>query len=369
MLTLFLQSSDSQAAEVSRLHDRLVQKYNRGSPVQERNSPFPTVTASTPSQTDSAGINQDGTDYSYFATVLVGSNGTPLEMLLDTGAGSSWVMGSMCTAKPCTQHKTFGPDDSDTYTPLDGEWFSVQYGTGQAGGLLANDTITIAGLKLEMTLGIANSTSNDFSSYPMDGILGLSQLQTSGQPSFIQTLVAAQLLQSNVFGISISRSSDGPNHGEINFGAPDTSRYSGSLSYTDVTSNGGSDWALPMDSIGWAGQDSGVNGRTAYLDTGTSFIFCPADDAKALHALIPGSEVQSDGSTYHVPCDTTDAVQVTFSGVSYNISSRDWVGPSTNGVCTSNIYGQPVVDDGWLMGDTFLKNVYALFDIDQNRVG
>ena len=301
--------------------------------------------------------------------MLIGSNDTPMEMLLDTGAGNSWVMGSMCTSVPCTEHSTFGPDDSQTYTPLDGDSFSVQYGTGDVSGTLANDTISFAGLKLEMTLGIANITSSDFSSYPMDGILGLSQLQANGQPNFIQTLVAAQLLQSNVFGISISRSRDGPNTGEINFGAPDTTRYSGSLSYTPVASNGESDWAIPMDSIGWAGQDSGLTGRTAYLDTGTSFIFCPADDAKALHSLIPGSDLQSDGVTYHVPCTTTDAVTVAFSGVTYNISSEDWIGPNVNGVCTSNIYGQPVVNDGWLLGDTFLKNVYALFDIDQNRVG
>ena len=290
-------------------------------------------------------------------------------MLLDTGAGNSWVMGSSCTSVPCTQHSTFGPDDSQTYTPLDGESFSVDYGTGQVSGTLANDTISFAGLKLEMTLGIANQTSSDFSSYPMDGILGLSQLQASNQPNFIQTLVAAKLLQSNVFGISLSRSGDGPNNGEINFGAPDTTRYNGDLSYTSVDSNGESDWAIPMGGIGWDGQDSGLTGRLAYLDTGTSFIFCPADDAKALHNLIPGSSLQPDGATYHVPCSTTDPIQVTFSGVTYNISSEDWVGPNTNGECTSNIYGQPVVQDGWLLGDTFLKNVYTLFDVDRNRIG
>lgn len=316
----------------------------------------------------SAGINQDGSDYSYFATVLVGSNNTPLEMLLDTGAGNSWVMGSMCTSKPCTEHSTFGPDDSETYKLVKGETFEVQYGTGKVKGMLANDTISFAGLKLEMTLGIATETSNDFSSYPMDGILGLSQLKSGNQPNFVETLVAANLLESNVFGVSINRASDGPNEGEINFGAPNPSKYSGSLSYTDVSSNVEADWAIPIDSIGWGGKDSGLTDRVAYLDTGTSFIFCPADEAKAFHALIPGA-IERDNATYHVPCSTTQPITITFSGVTYNISSQDWVGPNTNGVCTSNIYGQPVVTEGWLMGDTLLKNVYALFDIDKNRVG
>jgi hypothetical protein len=278
-------------------------------------------------------------------------------------------MGSMCTSAPCYTHNTFGPADSQTYISLPGEYFDVTYGTGSVSGLLANDTISFADMKFEMTLGIANVTSDDFSNYPMDGILGLSQLQSSNQPNFIQSLVASKLLQANVFGVDLNRNSDGPNNGEINFGAPDTTRYSGSLSYTPVSSNSDSDWAIPIDNIGWNGQESGITGRLGYLDTGTSFIFCPAEDAQTFHALIPGSAVQSDGATYTVPCSTTAPATFTFSGVTYNVSSEDWVGPSTNGVCTSNIYGQPVIDGAWLLGDTFLINVYTLFDIDENRVG
>lgn len=288
-------------------------------------------------------------------------------MLLDTGAGNTWVMGSDCISTPCSTHNTFGPADSKTYVPLVGESFSVAYGTGNVSGAVANDTITFAGMTLQMELGIANVTSDDFNSYPLDGILGLAPQLTGNQPSFIETLVTGKFLQSNVFGMSLNRNASGPNNGEINFGAPDTSRFSGNLSYSPVTVTGS--WAISMDSIGSNGQDSGLSNRLTYIDTGTSYIFCPADDAKALHAVIPGSAVGSDGVTYSVPCSTTDSIAITFSGVSYNISSEDWVGPMTNGVCTSNIYGQPVIEDSWLLGDTFLKNVYAVFDVDETRIG
>jgi hypothetical protein len=370
------QTGESHAAQVRHLADGLARKYSRGTPVtsevaqvNKRDNHYPVVSAATPSQTNSAGINQDGTDFSYFAQVLVGSENTPRYMLLDTGAGTSWLMGSMCTSPACKNHNTFGPTDSKTYDLLPGGSFSIGYGTGQVSGLLANDTISFAGMKLTMTLGIANQTSNDFNNYPMDGILGLSQMQTDGQPNFIQTLVASNSLKSNVFGMSLNRNSDGPNTGEINFGAPDTSKFSGSLSYTPVSTNAEADWAIPMDNIGLGDKQSTVSGRLGYIDTGTSYIFAPQEDAEAFHALIPGSSVGKDGATYTVPCSTTDPITITFSGVTYSIASEDWVGPSRNGVCTSNIYGMPVVEGGWLLGDTFLKNVYVLFDIDENRVG
>lgn len=354
---------------------RLIRKYQRGSPTQEdnedeidrRDNIYNIVSANPPTQSDSAGIDQDGSDFSYFAKVSLGTSDTPYYMLLDTGAGQTWVMGDSCTSSPCKSHNTFGPDESSTYNAVAKD-FNIAYGTGDVSGVQVTDDVGIAGMKFSMTFGVANQTSNQFSSFPIDGILGLNQ-EKSQPPNFLQVLVASKVLKSNLFGVSISRSADGANNGAINFGQPDTSRFNGDLSYTPVSTNTQSDWAIPIDNLGVGDKKSGITDTLAYIDTGTSFIFCDADDAKTLHALIPGSAVASDGVTYYVPCTTTDSVFFTFSGVAYEVSSRDWVGPKVDDRCTSNIYGYPVVPGAWLLGDTFLKNVYAVFDIDQNRVG
>lgn len=238
-----------------------------------------------------------------------------------------------------------------------------EYGSGSVSGISGTDTVTLAGLKLPLTLGIANQTSNDFNSFPVDGILGLSSTS-----NFIGNLVTSKALKSNVFGMSLNRASDGPNNGEINFGTPDTSRYSGDLTYTSIDTEAGGFWAIPMANVGVGTSQTGITTKLAYVDSGTSFIFCHPDDAKTFHDLIPGA-TSSDDSTYHVPCDTTASVTFQFGSTTFNVAPKDWVSQPNGGVCTSNIYGHDIVSGNWLLGDTFLKNVYAVFDADQSRVG
>ena len=355
---------------------RLSAKYDNATPVQaieersvviRRTNTYSIVSAAAPSQTNTAGVDQDGTDFSYFALVEFGSSNTPLYMLLDTGAATTWVMGPTCTSPPCKIHNTFGPGDSTTFQQTSNA-FSIAYGSGAVSGTYGTDTLSMAGFKLNMTFGIANVTSNDFNSFPIDGLLGLAQAD-SGTPTFLNALISSKVLKSNIFGISINRNSDGPNTGEINFGAPDTSKFEGSLNYVDVSSNASGDWAIPLDNAGAGSKEAGITGRIAYIDTGTSYIFCPPADCPAFYAQIPGSKLSSDGETWTVPCTTAISISFTFGGTAYNVSPKDWVGPMVNGVCTSNVFGHVVITGAWLLGDTFLKNVYSVFDADKSRVG
>lgn len=133
-------------------------------------------------------------------------------MLLDTGASSTWVMGGQCKSAPCQIHNTFGPADSSTYLVATGT-FTNSYGTGNVSGTLVKDDMTVAGVKLPMTFGVADIVSDHFNYFPIDGILGLS-LRFATQPTFLQTLVASRQLKNNLFAISLARASDGINDGE-----------------------------------------------------------------------------------------------------------------------------------------------------------
>ncbi|CAK7274891.1 hypothetical protein SEPCBS119000_006406 [Sporothrix epigloea] len=341
------------------------------STVHERDNNFALVSAATPAASNAVGIDQDGTDFSYFIQAEFGSAKTPMLMLLDTGAGTTWVMGSDCASSACTMHNSFGPADSKTLQTSD-ETFSIAYGSGKVAGNLASDTFTVTSdLSLKMSFGIANTTSDDFTQFPFDGILGLS-LREGATDNFWKTVKAATILAQNIFGVALWRDADGgPNTGEIIFGATDSTKYTGSIAYTSVDPSADGDWAIAMDDIGYSGVKAGITQRLAYIDTGTTYVFGPAADVATLHAKIPGAVSADGGTTYTVPCSSNQPLSVYFSGITYNISSVDWLSPASNagGNCTSNIYGHAVVADAWLLGDLFIKNVYAVFDVDQSRIG
>lgn len=373
-----LQEDFTKAANVARIAGRLQRKYaSRARPtdaermesgVEKRENQYTVVPAATPDSPNAVGIDQDGTDFSYFIQVAFGSSKKILYMLLDTGAGTTWVMGSSCASEACALHTSYGAADSTTFRPND-KSFSIAYGSGSVSGTLATDSLAVAGIKLDLLFGVANNTSPDFKHFPFDGILGMSMNQGATQ-NFNQALQASKALSSNIFSVALSRSADGPNNGEVMFGGTNPAMFVGDITYTATSPSARGDWAIPLDDISYDGKKAGIVGRNAFIDTGTSYVFGPAADVALLHKLIPGATTL-DGVTYTIPCTgSLPSIKITFSGVSYDVSPRDWVGPpSAGGMCTSNIYGQEVVKDAWLMGDLFLKNVYAVFDIDKARIG
>ncbi|CAG8983728.1 hypothetical protein HYALB_00006297 [Hymenoscyphus albidus] len=366
------ESNLAKDVHIKDLANRLKKKYSgrhsiRTGEFDKRANAYKVVPPAIPSQPNSVGVYQDGTDYSYFVQASLGSDGTPVYFLLDTGAGTSWVMGPSCNTDSCRNHNSFGGANSKTFKDLNIP-FSIHYGSGNVNGTMGEDTIAMAGFKITTSLGIAAYASDDFNHFPIDGILGLS-LAKGNTPHFWESLAASRALKANLFGLHINRNADGPNDGVITFGDVDTTRFTGDIKYYPIAGNTESDWALALGNVGIGNSQAGVTGRVAYIDTGTSFIFGPPEDVKKLHALVPGAS-SSDGSTWTVPCDTKSSASVTFGTDTYNISPKDWVSPVVDGVCTSNIYGVSVVDEkSWLIGDTFLKNVYSVFDYDKTRLG
>ena len=291
-------------------------------------------------------------------------------MLIDSGSANTWVFGSDCTTQACTKHDTFGEGDSDTLNITTNPW-SVSYGTGNVAGIVASDKFAFAGYEVELGFGLALNASNDFVNYPMDGILGLGRASSNrlGTPTLMDVLTSEKLLKENVFGIHLSRSADGATDGQITFGGSDATKFDGDLSYTNSVSTDGL-WEIPADEVAADGQSTGLAGKTAIIDTGTSYILMPPNDAKALHAKLPGSS--NSGESYTIPCDTKLPIQFTFSGVTYDVLAKDYVGKpdNTGKACASNIIGhQSFGPDTWLLGDVFLKNVYTEFDFDKDRIG
>jgi hypothetical protein len=207
----------------------------------------------------------------------------------------------------------------------------------------------------------------------MDGILGIGRgAKVAGSidaPQLMEVLATNKLVTAKMYGIHLSRAADGTNDGELDVGSVNKERFSGDLNWSDIVENDTGFWEISVDNAGVNGQQLGLTGRTAIVDTGTSFILMPPADAVKIHGTIPG--YKQDGETFSVPCDTSAVVQFTFNKQTYNISTSDWRGGKLDtGLCRSNIVGRQTFGASqWLVGDVFLKNVYAVLDFDGKRVG
>ncbi|KAJ5438859.1 Aspartic-type endopeptidase ctsD [Penicillium daleae] len=331
-----------------------------------RDDTYSIVKSNTPTVANSAPLDQDGQDFSYFSVVEVGSQKEEMWLALDTGSPSSWVFSSSCTDKVCTTHHTFDKSASSSYVSSSSA-FSVGYGSGMVEGDLGQDVFNIAGMDVTFTFGTATFANDTFSSYPIDGILGLGRSQTGGWtiPSFMDIVAKDKYITSNIVGFSLSRASDDKKDGEVNFGTVDTTKFDGNISYTSTNSDA---WTIPMDDAYVNGQATNLTGKSATIDTGTTYILIPPADAQTLFAQIPGST--QSGENYIIPCNSTATLELSFSGIKYSILPDDYIGASSTGGCVSTIVGhQSSGANDWLVGDVFLKNVYSVFDFDNGQIG
>jgi len=260
-----------------------------------------------------------------------------------------------------------------TKLQIDKTPFSIEFGTGSVSGTIATDTFHIASLSPLLSFGLATNVSDTFKDYPMDGILGIGRGDTIDgrveHPGLIDALSISKLIPAKLCGIHLSRGKDGLNDGELNLGEPNKDRYDGDLAYNPTIANENGYWEIAIADAGFDGKTIGTKGKSAIIDSGTSYILMSENDAVALHGLIPDST--HSGETFTVPCSTTKPVQIKFGDRTYDISTADYVGRDLgNGNCASNIVGrQAFGENQWLVGDVFLKNVYTVFDSDNSRVG
>jgi cathepsin D len=333
----------------------------------KRDNKFPVVLSNQPSNPNALAIHQDGSDFSYFSTVKFGSEGKEMYMLIDTGSANTWVMGSTCKSASCGIHNTFGSADSNTLKMTTKAW-SLAYGTGEVDGLVASDKVAFAGYSLDLSFGLASVASDDFNNYPMDGILGFGPPQSNelGTKTIMAALDDQTKLKDNILGVHLQRAADGTKDGELIIGGIDKSKFSGDLNYLPAVN--ANSWEIKVDDAYVGGSACGLSGKTAMIDTGTSYLLMPPSDADAVHSKIPGSA--HNGEMFALPCDSSVSLQIGFNGVKYTVSPKDYVGKVSGSGCISNIIGHQAFGPGqWILGDVFLKNVYTVFDFDKDRIG
>ncbi|KAL5537140.1 hypothetical protein ACEPAF_963 [Sanghuangporus sanghuang] len=107
----------------------------------------------------------------------------------------------------------------------------------------------------------------------------------------------------------------------------------------------------------------------ANLDTGTGLALIPGVYADAIYGSIPGSSLDEVSGLYIVPCDAKVNVSFIFGGVEYPVHPIDTIqatlGTDGSIACFSGFLPTDVdpneSTEDFLLGDSFMRNVYAVF--------
>jgi cathepsin D len=115
------------------------------------------------------------------------------------------------------------------------------------------------------------------------------------------------------------------------------------------------------------------------IDTGTTLVGGPSAQISELFAQIPGSAPGTGNyqGYYTYPCSTTVNVALSFGGQSWSISPDDFkLTKLSSGQCLGAFFEIDSQQQGnsdnqisWIIGDTFLKNVYSVFRANPASVG
>ncbi|WVQ62327.1 uncharacterized protein L199_000466 [Kwoniella botswanensis] len=301
----------------------------------------------------------EANDIGYLSEIQIGTPAQTFLMIMDTGSADTWVPSTSCGVANCGDHTALGADNSDTFQASQTQ-FQVTYGSGAVAGVLAADSMTIAGMTVvNHVMGVTLQESVQFSAsnVPFDGLVGLAlgKLSNQGVQTPLESLASTGLIKNPILGIALGRLNDGENNGELVFGQANTAKLDATTTQTlQVTSQEGF-WQVDMAAVTIDGTNA-VTGRQAILDTGTSLMIAPPADAAAFHAQINGA-ADVGGGMFSIPCTIDQEITMTFGNVAFQIDVRDLLfQPLSNdltGDCLSSISAGTIKDDvTWLLART-----------------
>ncbi|KAK4197095.1 putative Endothiapepsin precursor [Triangularia verruculosa] len=304
--------------------------------------------------------------------------GTPFQYLnvdLDTGSADVWVFSSETKVKS-PREDIYKIEKSSTAELMNGTTWRITYGdSSHASGKAYHDSIDIAGIPLhkavvQSAVSVSESLASD---KDLDGIFGLaynleSQV-TPKQPTVLQTL--KDRLDKPLFTADLRYQSD---EGAYTFGYIDPDRHVGKIMYTPLLPNS-TFWEFNVTGLHVAGQNIWYLAQWRVIaDTGTTMMLLSPDIVNMYYSAVPTAKQDvAFGSLWTFPCNTTlpdfklgfaNGWVATVPGKYMNYTGIE----DAPGKCMGGL--QPFFsEDFGILGDIFLKAVYAVFDLAGGRVG
>ncbi|KAI0034703.1 acid protease [Vararia minispora EC-137] len=358
-------------------------------------------------------------DEEYITNITFGNQN--FTAIVDTGSSDSWLAkkGFSCftladepepEAECAFGTDGFDPDASPTFVAYPGHNFNISYGDGEfLTGEVGFETVAIGGLTVtSQEVGIVTDAAW-FGDGESTGLIGLcypdlTSVYSTTNPSddsaannepydpFVFSAIKQGLISDPIFSVALNRGSvaaeEGsqldPNLGLLAFGG---------IAPVDVTnkavtvpiqgfavSSTKSDfffYNVDIDAYVFPGSEALQTSGTSILDTGTTLLYLPTPIADALAAeFVPPAVFSEDFGAYLVECNATaPSFAVVIGSVSFSVTAADLILPigadsDGNQICISghDDGGPQTGDNIFILGDTFLHNVVATFNLADNVV-
>ncbi|KAJ7114926.1 aspartic peptidase domain-containing protein [Mycena epipterygia] len=329
-------------------------------------------------------------DRDYYSTIQIGTPPQSFNVMLDTGSSDLFILDSTCFLctdnAPLFDHSRSSTFSEDELSPP----VVIIYGKGSVGGTVGQDRVSMGTFSVSSQGFLAaDFVSDGLLEGSVSGLIGLAfqDLAETAALPFWQGLIKTNQLSSPEMAFQLTRSqsaSDVPG-GTFTLGGTNSSLFTGDIEFLDLVSSSlPTLWQLSVSGVTVQGKSVTIStGDTAIaaIDTGTTFIGGPTADVNAIWAAVPGASAlqeADDEGFFQFPCATSVQVTFSFGGKAWPINPEDIsLGPLEKGssMCVGAIFDLSLGTDvgaggpGWVVGDTFLKNVYSVFRQSPMSVG
>ncbi|KAJ6524584.1 acid protease [Mycena capillaripes] len=303
--------------------------------------------------------------------ISIGTPPQPFQIDFDTGSSDLWVPSVLCFSLTCAPKHKFIALFSSTVNSKEGT-FKIQYGDNSTvSGPIMTDTVTVAGVRAtNQYFSPVTTLSSSFAGASDDGILGLAfpKISNLRQSPFFNTAVAAHTVGEGRFAFYLAATNS-----ELFLGGVNTKKFRGDIESHFIDTSTGF-WQIPGASVK-VGPSAAVSNFETIIDSGTTIMYGPPLQSRLYTPTCPvrPCSTQSTVRFYSFPCNAPPQI-------SFNWGGRDWTISSTNinlgltadgsSLCVGALAGQDIgLGNTWLLGDSFMKNVYTVFDVDQKAVG
>lgn len=239
--------------------------------------------------------------------------------------------------------------------------------------------MVLGGLSVEnQSIELANKLSDQFVQGEGDGLLGLAfgSINTV-QPEPVATPVENMSAQQDIpkdaelFTAYLANESE---NSFYTFGYIDQDALGGeSPSYTPVDNSQGF-WMFDSSSASVNGKVIQRSGNTAIADTGTTLALVDDSVLEQIYGAIPGAKqsAQQQGWVFpkDTPAESLPTVSFAVGGKLYNVKKEDLAFQDLgDGTVYGGIQSRGSQQDFDILGDVFLRGIYAIFDQGNTRFG